>query len=87
MDQVSGSRTTQSDKCPSWCTRQGNEPHEHMAAEVRRGGFGIELLRYYGDDTTLVTVLEAMDGGAAVTMPLAVLVDLMGEIHGKVAAS
>jgi hypothetical protein len=75
-----------SDKCPQWCTSdRPDQPHEHCNSETRRSGYAVELLRYWGDDITRVTILEAMDGGQAATLPLDVLIDLMGEVRGKVA--
>lgn len=52
---------------------------------VVRSSVHLELLRYYGDDTTYVGLGDHMDGGAYVSVPLDVLLDLIGEARNMVA--
>ncbi len=73
------------EKCPSWCSNNSDSPHEHVSVGVVRSSVHLELLRYYGDDTTYVGLGDHMDGGAYVSVPLDVLLDLIGEARHMVA--
>ncbi len=73
------------EKCPSWCENKADNPHEHVSAGVVRSSVHLELLRYHGDDTTYVGLGDHMDGGAYVSVPLDVLLDLIGEVQQMVA--
>jgi hypothetical protein len=66
------------DQCPPWCKNANEGPHEHVSVGVVRSSVHLELLRYYGDDTTYVGLGHHMDGGAYVSVPLDVLLDLIG---------
>ena len=72
------------EKCPSWCTNKNDGPHEHVSVGVVRSSVHLELLRYYGDDTTYVGLGDHMDGGAYVSVPLDILLDLIGEARHMV---
>lgn len=73
------------ERCPSWCTSTDDGPHEHVSVGVVRSSVHLELLRYFGDDTTYVGLMDHMDGGGHVSVPLEVLLDLVGEARHMVA--
>ena len=75
------------DQCPSGCTNHNDGPHEHVSVGVVRSSVHLELLRYYGDDTTYVGLGDHMDGGAYVSVPLDILLDLLGEARHMVVSS
>ncbi len=51
-----------------------------------RAGVYLELVRYVGDDKTVVGLLDAMDGGARISIPVEVLLELMREAQLLIAA-
>ena len=74
------------DQCPSWCVRENRDGLEdHISETVTRNSFKFELLRYFGDDITYVTLMTAMDGGDAITMPVDTVVSLVDEVRQLVA--
>lgn len=78
----------QTNTCPPWCQFfAGNtEPHEHMSAPTIRASFYMELLRYNGDDVTYIGLMDHMDGGARISVPIDVLLELIGEARRLIAA-
>lgn len=78
---------TSKEKCPTWCVcSEQEDPREHHSHVVTRNGFRMELLRYFEDDITIVSLMEAMDGGNAVVMPVDTMISLVDEARLKVAA-
>lgn len=78
---------TLTDTCPAWCTKKDDGgPHQHNSATVVRDGTFLELLRDWGSDVTLATVLESMDGGGAFTLRANTLAQLGAEAARLMAA-
>ncbi len=84
---VDNMEVTSKQKCPAWCVCSGEEDaHEHHSETVTRNGFRMELVRFYGDNITHVTLMTGMEYGTALTMPVETMVDLMNEACLKLAA-